>query len=132
MIGIDIARIKRWFVKNYTTYATTNYKVVVTVLSQTAIDTSHSLDGVTLNFTVTVYNAETNAVVVTCSGVYNRMHYGGWNASATADPTPPASLQDDVNDGNESSGVSDGENDGESVDLSDSENNGSDEPSIGG
>ena len=83
MIGIDIARIKRWYVKNYPQFAGPLYKVVVTAVSQTNIDTDHELDGVTLSYTVKAYNSETMQEVSGSSktGVYNRMHYGGWNAS---------------------------------------------------
>lgn len=83
MIGIDIARIKRWYVKNYPQFAGALYKVVVTAVNQYDIDDDHDLDGVTLTFTVTAYNSETMQEVTGASknGVYNRMHYGGWNAS---------------------------------------------------
>ena len=83
MIGIDIARIKRWYVKNYPEFSGPDCKVVVTAVSQRDIDTAHGLDGVTLNYTVRAYNSETNAEISGSAktGVYNRMHYGGWNAS---------------------------------------------------
>ena len=80
MIGIDISRIKRWFVKTYPDYAGTEYKVVVTNLTQTSIDTAHDLDGVDLTFVCKAYNVSTNAVAVSINGVYNRRHYGGWDA----------------------------------------------------
>lgn len=83
MIGIDIARIKRWYAKNYPQFAGPAYKIVVTAVSQTDIDDDHNLDGVTLSYTVQAYDSTDLTVVSdsTKTGVYNRMHYGGWNAS---------------------------------------------------
>ena len=83
MIGIDVARIKRWYVKTYTQYSGPLYKIVVTDISQTSIDTAHELDGVELNFTVKAYNNETTAVIDTKNGSYSRRHYGGWQAYVT-------------------------------------------------
>lgn len=80
MIGIDVARMKRWYVKTFPDYSSTLYKIVVTDISQTAIDTEHQLDGVELNFTIKAYNNQTNAVVDTKLGRYSRRHYGGWEA----------------------------------------------------
>ena len=86
MIGIDIARIKRWYVKTYPEYSGTGYKIVVTALTQTGIDTSHSLDGVDLSFTCKAYDVSDNTVANTVSGVYNRKHYGGWDAYVPVTP----------------------------------------------
>ena len=85
MIGIDVARIKRWFVKTYPNYSGTGYKVVVTSLTQHDIDTDHELDGVELNFTVVAYNVSTNTAVSESevNGRYSRRHYGGWQAYTT-------------------------------------------------
>lgn len=84
MLGIDVARIKRWFVKTYPDYSGTNYKIVVTNLAQYEIDTEHELDGVELNFTVVAYNVSTNTPVSASqvNGRYSRRHYGGWQAYA--------------------------------------------------
>lgn len=89
MIGIDIARIKRWYAKTYPTYATTAYKIVVTDLNQDSIDTLHELDGVELDFTVTAYDVSTNTPVAASevTGRYSRRHYGGWEASAGSSKT---------------------------------------------
>ena len=83
MIGIDVARMKRWYVKTYQEYSGPLYKIVVTDITQTSIDTAHELDGVELNFTVKAYNTETNTVVDTKHGIYSRRHYGGWQAYVT-------------------------------------------------
>lgn len=85
MIGIDIARIKRWYAKTYPTYATTAYKIVVTELNQDSIDTLHGLDGVELDFTVTAYDVSTNTAVSASevNGRYSRRHYGGWQVGPT-------------------------------------------------
>lgn len=80
MIGIDVARMKRWYVKTFPDYSSTLYKIVVTDISQTSIDTDHHLDGVELNFTIKTYNNETNTIVDTKLGRYSRRHYGGWEA----------------------------------------------------
>ena len=80
MIGIDLARIRRWYNKTYPQYSGVGYKIVVTDGNQTGIDTDHNLDGIDMTFTVKCYNTETNAVVHTVNGVYNRKHYGGWDS----------------------------------------------------
>lgn len=80
MIGIDVARVKRWYAKTYPQYSGVGYQIEVTLMNQTGIDTAHELRGVDVNFTVTSYDVETNQVAHTISGIYNRMHYGGWNA----------------------------------------------------
>lgn len=91
MIGIDIARIKRWYVKTYPTYSGTAYKIVVTSLTQTNIDTTHDLDGVDLSFTCKAYAVADGTVANTVNGVYNRKHYGGWDCYVpvveSADPS---------------------------------------------
>lgn len=86
MIGIDIARIKRWFVKTYPAYSGTGYKTVITELEQVSIDSDHSLDGVELNFTVVAYDTTNNTAVSasSVSGRYSRRHYGGWQAYANS------------------------------------------------
>ena len=83
MIGIDIARIKRWYAKTYPEFSGTGFDVEVTNAVQTAVDTSHSFDGVSITFTVTAYNSETKQEVSGASKtvLYERMHYGGWKAS---------------------------------------------------
>lgn len=85
MIGIDVARIKRWFVKTYPAYSGTGYKIVVTSLIQYDIDTDHELDGVELNFTVVAYDVKSDTPVSASqvNGRYSRRHYGGWQAYAT-------------------------------------------------
>ena len=99
MIGVDIARIKRWYAKTYPSYAGTAYKIVVTVLTQTAIDTTHNLDGVDLTFTCVAYKLSDNSVVNSVSGVYNRKHYGGWDAYVPVVPngSGTATLSDSEN-----------------------------------
>lgn len=82
MIGIDVARIKRWYVKSFPDYAGTGYKVVVTRLVQADIDEEHELDGVELDFTVVAYDVNTKLPVSGAekTGRYSRRHYGGWQA----------------------------------------------------
>lgn len=82
MIGIDVARIKRWFVKTYPEYSGTGYKTVVTSLTQADIDEDHELDGLELNFTVVAYDVNTKLPVSASekTGRYSRRHYGGWQA----------------------------------------------------
>ena len=84
MIGIDVARIKRWFVKNKPEYSGPGYKVVVTEISQTDIDEDHNLDGEDFTFECVSYDlSDLTSPAITVTGVYNRMHYGGWNAHET-------------------------------------------------
>ena len=81
MYGIDVARMQRWYSKTFPQYSGVGFKVVVTDVHQTAIDTDHSLDGVNLDFKVSCYNTTTNAVVHSITnGKYHRKHYGGWDA----------------------------------------------------
>lgn len=83
MIGIDIARIKRWYAKTYPVFCGTGFDNEVTNAVQTAIDATHDLDGVSISFTIKSYNSTTKEEVTgsSKSGVYERMHYGGWKIS---------------------------------------------------
>lgn len=83
MLGIDIARIKRWYIKNFEEFSGTGFYIEVTTAQQTDIDTTHDLDGVSISFTVKAYNVTTKTEVSgsTKTGVYERMHYGGWKVT---------------------------------------------------
>lgn len=81
MIGIDVARVKRWYAKTYPQYSGVGYQIEVSTMNQTGIDTDHELRGVNVSFTVRSYDVETKTVAHSISGVYNRMHYGGWKAA---------------------------------------------------
>lgn len=80
MIGIDIARVKRWFAKTYPQFSTTAYRVEVNLFSVSAIDPKGGIDAV---FLITSYD-ENNTGVFWCRGTYNRKHYGGWDAYETS------------------------------------------------
>lgn len=80
MIGIDIARVKRWFVKTYPQYSTTAYRVEINLFSVTAIDPKGGIDA---TFLVTSYDSN-NTGVFWSRGTYNRKHYGGWDAYETS------------------------------------------------
>ena len=81
MIGIDVARIKRWYAKTYPQYSGVGYQIEVTQMNQYGIDTNHELGGVDITFQVKSYDVTDNTVVHTVTGTYNRTHYGGWGAS---------------------------------------------------
>lgn len=80
MIGIDIARVKRWFAKTYPQFATTAYRVEVNLFSVSAIDPKGGIDAV---FLITAYDSNNDGAFWT-RGTYNRKHYGGWDAFETS------------------------------------------------
>ena len=80
MIGIDVARVKRWYAKTYPQYSGVGFQIEVTQMNQTDIDTDHELRGVDIAFQVRSYDVTTNAVAHTVTGTYKRKHYGGWKA----------------------------------------------------
>lgn len=79
MIGIDTARVKRWFKKTYTQFNDIGHDIELMILSATSVDHKGGMDA---TFLINVYS-EDGSVVFWARGVYNRMHYGGWNCHAT-------------------------------------------------
>ena len=85
MIGIDTSRVKRWFKKTYTQFNDIDHDVELMVLSAESVD---HIGGMDATFQVDVYD-KTPTKVFECQGVYNRMHYGGWNCHETSTSTGP-------------------------------------------
>lgn len=81
MIGIDIARIRRWVVKTYEQYSGIGYRVEVVDFTVTSLDGKGGIDA---TFVARVYNVSDNTSVITFNGTYNRMHYGGWEVHLTS------------------------------------------------
>lgn len=88
MIGIDVARIKRWFIKTYAQYSGTGYTVEVRNVSGMNGDNYvDHIGGYDCTFRVEVFDGS-NERVFWCEGEYSRMHYGGWKASETSHYIP--------------------------------------------
>ena len=80
MIGIDIARVKRWFYKTYDQFNNVNYRPEVELFSVTAHPDPKG--GIEATFLITVFDTSNESVFWT-RGSYSRRHYGGWEASET-------------------------------------------------
>ena len=99
MIGIDIARVKRWFKKANPQYDDISYEIELMIMSATSVD--HQ-GGMKATFLVNVYT-ENGSVAYYETGKYTRFYYGGWGvnlpeeqtASLAGDEEPPTSLTDD-------------------------------------
>ena len=94
MIGIDIARVKRWFKKTYPQFDGVGYEIELMLLSATSVD---HIGGMDATFLVNVY--QDGDGIFWASGVYNRMHYGGWNCHVTQtseDEVVPANNEEEV------------------------------------
>lgn len=88
MIGIDVARIKRWFIKTYSQYSGTGFTVEVrNVNGMNGNNYVDHIGGYDATFRVEVFNGS-NELVFWCEGEYSRMHYGGWKASETSHYIP--------------------------------------------
>lgn len=80
MIGIDVARVKRWFVKYYPQFSSTAYRIELNLLSVTAIDPNGGIDA---TYLITAYDSNNDGVFWS-RGKYNRKHYGGWSVEETS------------------------------------------------
>lgn len=88
MIGLDVARIKRWFVKTYPQYSGIGFFVEVRQIDNmngdNYVDHKGGFDG---TFRVDVFDTD-GVLIYWSTGEYSRMHYGGWKASETSHYVP--------------------------------------------